>query len=103
MSAVRNVSDWHQLGVKLGLEMSQLREIEQSYHVEGVSRMKSEMLDLWLRSTPSATWEELVIVLREMGESVVAGEVAVSYCGGPLTAGSSENERVVFAVCKWLC
>ena len=54
--------------------------------------MKSEMLDLWLRSTPSASWEELVTALEEMGESVVAGEVAVSYCGGPLTAGSSENE-----------
>ena len=103
MSAVRSVSDWHQLGVRLGLEMSQLREVEQSYHVGGVSRMKSEMLDLWLRSTPSASWEELVTALEEMGESVVAGEVAVSYCGGPLTAGSSESERVVFGVCKWQC
>ena len=61
--------------------------------------MKSEMLDLWLRSTPGASWEELVTALEEMGEKVVAGEVAVSYCGRPFTAGSSENERVVFAVC----
>ena len=55
MSVVKSVSNWYQLGVRLGLDMNQLHEVEQSYHVGGVSRMKSEMLDLWLRSTPSAS------------------------------------------------
>ena len=63
MSVVKSVSDWYQLGVRLGLDMSQLREVEQSYHVGGISQMKSEVLDLWLRSTPGASWEELVTAL----------------------------------------
>ena len=50
MSVVKSVSDWYQLGVRLGLDMSQLREVEQSYHVGGISQMKSEVLDLWLRA-----------------------------------------------------
>ena len=53
LNAIKGVYDWHQLGVRLGLEMSQLCEIEQSYHTGGVSLMKSEMMSLWLRNTPS--------------------------------------------------
>ena len=92
LTTVRSVSDWHQLGVRLGLEMSQLREIEQSYHTGGVSRMKSEMLSLWLKSTPGGSWDELVTALEEMGEKVLAREVAMSYCGRFFTTGRSEND-----------
>ena len=87
LSAVNSVTDWHQLGLHLGLEMSTLREVYQSFHVEGVPRMKSEMFDRWLRSTPGASWEDLVTALEEMGEKVVTGEVALSYCGRPLPTG----------------
>ena len=85
--AVDKVTDWHQLGLFLGLEMSTLREVHQSFHAEGLPRMKCEVFERWLRTTPGASWEDLVTALEEMGENVVAGEVAVSYCGRPLTTG----------------
>ena len=85
--AANRVTDWHQLGLLLGLEMSTLREVYQNFHAEGVSRMKCEVFERWLRTTPGASWEELVTALEGMGENMVAREVAVRYCGRSLTTG----------------
>ena len=78
--AVGGVTNWHQLGLYLGLEMSTLDEVDQSY--QEISRKKCEMFRRWLRTTPAASWEEIVSALKEMGEKRIAGEVEAKYCGG---------------------
>ena len=67
LEAVSNVTDWHGIGRRLGLTMSQLRRIEITFHIHGVERIKAEMFDVWLKSSPNASWTDLITALEAMG------------------------------------
>ena len=79
VEAVSNVPDWHGLGLQLGIAMCKLRELEMSYHVYGVKRLKAEMFDIWLKNSPNASWGDLIAALRAMGEHTVAGDIEAVY------------------------
>ena len=79
LEAVSSVTDWHGLGRRLGLTMSQLRGIELTYHMHGPDRLKAEMFDAWLKSSPDASWTDLITALRAMGLDSVASNVRAVY------------------------
>ena len=79
-NALMEVSDWHKLGVALGISPPELRKIEQDY--QGSDRRKTEILDLWLRNTPSATWSTVVSALQQMKEHTVAERIQQKYLQG---------------------
>ena len=41
-----SVTDWYTLGIHLGLPMSELDNIQETYHMHGVSRLKTKMFPL---------------------------------------------------------
>ena len=73
MEATINVSDWHLLGLRLNLTMSQLKDIDVTYHKEGLKRIKAEMFDAWLKSSSSASWTDLKKALKTIGIDTSAG------------------------------
>ena len=77
-SELKLVSDWHQLGIRLGLLPAQLRQIEKE-HPGDIERRKVEVVDLWLRNTPEASWRHIVIALREMGDLSAAERIELKY------------------------
>ena len=79
-NALKEVSDWHKLGVLLSIPPSELRKIEQDY--QGSDRRKTETLDLWLRNTPSATWSTVASALQEMNQHTVAETIHQKYIQG---------------------
>ena len=79
-NALKEVSDWHKLGVVLGIPPSELRKIEQDY--QGSDRRKTETLDLWLRNTRSATWSTVESALQEMNQHTVAETIHQKYIQG---------------------
>ena len=78
-SELARVSDWHTLGLKLGLRADQLSVIQINNQAFGVERCKSEMLDKWLRTNPSASWRNVVSALQSMEEHAVANRVMQKY------------------------
>ena len=78
-SALRDVSDWYQLGIILGILPARLRKIEENYR--GNDRRKTETLDTWLQQTPNASWSDVVSALQQMGENTVAESVQHQYIG----------------------
>ena len=74
---LKTVTGWHQLGINLGVPADELRRIEHDY--QGNDRRRAEMLDLWLRCTPNATWEDVVRALQQMGENTVAEKIRQNY------------------------
>ena len=84
-SELSTVSKWYQLGIKLGLQPSQLRQIEQEVptDIESIDRRRIEVVDLWLQSTPGASWRHIVAALREMGELTTAERIEWKYVKGP--------------------
>jgi len=80
-SELSTVSRWYQLGIKLGLQPSQLRQIEQEVPTD-IDRRKIEVVDLWLQSTPGASWRHIVTALREMGDMTTAERIESKYVKG---------------------
>lgn len=78
---LRSVSKWYQLGIKLGLQPYQLHQIEKEHPAE-IERCKIEMLDLWQRNNPGATWSHIVTALKEMGELTTAEKIQMNYVKG---------------------
>ena len=79
-NALKEVCNWYQLGIQLGVPTSELRKVEDEY--QRSDRRKSETLDTWLQQTPSASWSDVVSALQQMGENTVAESVRQKYIGG---------------------
>ena len=78
-----SVSDWHTLGLNLGVKDHELDQIERSHPTEGCGRWKQETFSLWLRRKSSASWRDVVQALRQMGENTEAKRIELKYNGGP--------------------
>jgi len=76
---LEGVTNWYQLGIKLGILPAKLRKIEENYR--GNDRRKTETLDTWLQQTPNASWSNVVGALQQMGENTVAESVQQQYIG----------------------
>ena len=57
-------SDWHDIGIELGLKVTTLDIIENDHHQQSVKCFKST-LDKWLNSD-DATWEGLEVALTNV-------------------------------------
>ena len=77
-SELRSVFKWHQLGITLGLKLSQLDQIEEEAHFD-VERRRVKVLDTWMRNTPRPTWKLIVDALKEMGEMYLARNIEQKY------------------------
>ena len=75
------VSRWYQLGIQLGLQPSQLHQIEKAFPTE-IDRCKIKMVDLWLQSTPGASWRHVITALRELGNRTAAERIELKYVKG---------------------
>ena len=75
------ISRWYQLGIKLGLQPSQLHQIEQEVPTD-IDRRKIEVVDIWLQSAPDASWRHIITTLREMGDVTTAERIELKYVKG---------------------
>ena len=78
-SELTTVTNWYRLGINLNLQSHELDKIQQSYVNPENDRRMLQMLDLWLRRTPNATWEDVVSALEQMGENRVAETILQKY------------------------
>ena len=88
---LNSVSDWHSLGVKLGVQPADLSKIERNYRGDS-SRCKHEMLVCWLQTAHSpggATWKAVTDALCQMGQHNVALNICTKYCSVSTAAGMS--------------
>ena len=75
--AVKDViTEWHDLGLHLGLPDSTLKLIGSSPDIEGHLRM---MLSKWLDYDPEASWDKLANALNTMGKNTIAANIRSKY------------------------
>ena len=84
LKELRQVTDWHMLGLYLEIPPQELNKIRQQFLSEGVERCKAELFDLWLRRNPNASWDNVASALEQEGEAVLASGIRK---GCFLTAG----------------
>ena len=74
-SELTTITNWYQLGLYLNLQTHDLSKIQQDHAHHGNDRQMVEMLSLWLRRTPNATWGDMVNALQQMRENRVAENI----------------------------
>ena len=74
-SELTTITNWYQLGLYLNLQTHDLNNIQLDHAHHGNERQMVEMLSLWLRRTPNATWGDVVSALQQMGENRVAENI----------------------------
>ena len=81
--AVKDVAtEWHDLGLQLGLPESILKLIGSSPDIEGHLRM---MLSKWLDCDPEASWDKLANALNTIGKKTIAANIRSKYVGATAT------------------
>ena len=88
--AVKDIVNWHDLGLHLDLPESKLASIATHPDIEGHRRM---MLSEWLHFDPEASWEKLATALNKIGKNAIAANVRQEFviASGP-PAQSPEQE-----------
>ena len=74
--SIKEIVDWKDLGLKLGLYLSTLEEIELDHN--RVKNRKREMLAAWLRredNSKDRTWSTLVDAVHKMNHHSLAEEI----------------------------
>ena len=74
-SELTEITNWYRLGLNLNLQTHELKKIQQDHAHRGSDQQMLEMLDKWLRRTPTATWDDVVTALQQMGENRVAENI----------------------------
>ena len=81
LSSELSLVNWHQLGIKLGLQPAQLSQIE-SQHPVDIERRRVDVFVFWLKGNPGASWRHIVTALRKMGELSTAEKIELKYVKG---------------------
>ena len=90
MIAVKDaITEWHDLGLHLGLPDSDLKLIGSSPDIEGHLRM---MLSKWLDYDPQASWDKLANALNIMGKNTIAANIRSKYVRAPATLVTDGNQ-----------
>ena len=100
--ALREVVDWHQLGVLLGIKPFRLQEVRMN-HPHDAHHCKVAMLDGWLRSDVEASWEKLAQALEKMDQAPVAMAIRDKYGRDVASPGEREDLRLCLGSVLFLC
>ena len=77
---------WFVIGAKLGIPVTQLKQIEELYlfFKDGSKHSLVEMIQYWLGTTPNASWEQVTNALEHIGQKELASTINQKYaCGQP--------------------
>lgn len=92
---LKDVDDWFELGVYLGVPDNKLREIQQDCHYMDIEECKMEMILLW-RQLNIPTWSAIVNALAEIGQHKIALEIASKYSEWYYSTSSSISSLLLW-------
>ena len=77
MQEIVEIVDWMQLGLRLGLSLPRLKEIEANYHK--VEERRMDMIHSWLINTAEPTWEKLISAIDKLGHVHIAFKMKAKF------------------------
>ena len=69
---------WQLLGLFLGLDMAEIKEVELNHHE--LARRRMEVFDKWIRKEGTVSWVMMVEALEKMSELALASQLREKYC-----------------------
>ena len=86
------VFDWYTLGLALNLKSDDLNIIEKDFQVD-TRKQTCKMFELWLRTQPNASYEQLIKTLHEVGDEKLANSLCKK-CGKYASQYKLRNKTV---------
>ena len=71
------INAWNRLGLALKLNAYDLHKIEKDF--QDTRRQTLKMFELWLKTQPDASYEQLIKALHEVGDETVANSLYIKY------------------------
>ena len=71
--------DWKSLAIQLEMSGTKIQEIDVNNRGR-VSDCRRDMIEFWLQSDISCSWQKLIDALTSSDQSVLAEEIRVTYC-----------------------
>ena len=84
-------AQWYTLGLQLGLEEDVLSSIEQE-QLDKPMKCKRAMFRKWLESNPTASWNDLIKALVQIGEEEAAEKVKEEFSPSQPTGSADPHE-----------
>ena len=75
---LKEVRKWDVLGIYLGLEESEITEIERDHHSN--ARRRIAMLEKWMEKDVNASWEKVIDALESISRIRLAYRLKKKYC-----------------------
>ena len=79
LKAIKDVVDWKSLGVQLDISAPKIMEIDVNNRGQ-VADCRRDLVQFWLQSDVSCSWERLIDALKSINQSVLAEEIRITYC-----------------------
>ena len=97
------VTEWHTLGLYLGLTENEIKEIEQDH--DGTARRRIAVLNKWLKKETDPSWLIVISALEKMSETSLANLLRKKYekpatCDAESTDNPSVSKQVVLKINK---
>lgn len=73
-----HISNWHKLGLALGLKPYKLDIIKKNHQGDTESQT-CNMFEVWLKTQPEASYKQLIKALCEVGDETVANSLCNKY------------------------
>ena len=77
---LKTIAKWDKLNLlmmNLRLEKHEMEKIENDY--AGIDNQKIESFSSWLKQTPNASWKDIIVALRKIGEKTLASKLEKDY------------------------
>ena len=87
--------EWKSLGTELEISPAKIKEIDVNNRGQ-VAECKHDMVQFWLESDTSCSWNKLIDALISNNQSVLAEEIRNSYCH------SSQSKSLHILICYTL-
>ena len=84
-------AQWYTLGLQLGLEEEVLNSIEQE-QLDKPMKCKRAMFRKWLESNPTASWNDLIKALVQIGDEEAAEKVKEEFSPSQPTGSADPHE-----------
>ena len=72
------ITEWDVLGIYLGLDESEITEIERNH--QSNARRRITMLRKWIEKDIDASWEKVIDALKDMSQIRLANQLKEKYC-----------------------
>ena len=94
MKELGKVTNWYEFGIALDMPVEDLESIRRSNPNAGIGELKIAMFQRWLDRTRTASWNDIIHALKEVGHHALANELTSKYIQQPQLSVVGETNTI---------